>query len=139
MLRIIGYSPKACTKILNKGYRKIPDLSEVIEDHFVCTLEKCAKQHKKVSFTSCGQFKLLVAYFYSTTCRRHGNIPSAQEIASCGSYMKLSGMYMSAKDSKKSGNNSNKPPKFKAGTSFVKWQKLAEAYLWSITNSSGIP
>ena len=50
MLRIIGYSPKVCTKILNEGYTKILDLSEVTEDHFVRTLEKCAKQHKKVSF-----------------------------------------------------------------------------------------
>ena len=103
------------------------------------TLEKCAKQHKKTQFPSRAQFKLLVAHFYSTTCRRHGNLPSAQEIANSRSYMELSGMYMSAKDSKESGNTSNKPPKFEAGTSFVKWQKLAEAYLWSITNPSGIP
>ena len=53
--------------------------------------------------------------------------------------MELSGMYMSAKDSKEYKNNNNNLHKFKARTSFVKWQKLAEVYLWSITNSSGIP
>ena len=94
MLRVIGYSPEACTKILNEGYTKILDLSEVTEDHFVRTLKKCAKQYKKVSFPSRAQFKLLVAHFYSTTCRRHGNLPSAQEIATNSSYMELSGMYM---------------------------------------------
>ena len=46
---------------------------------------------------------------------------------------------MSAKDSKESGNSGAKPPKFEAGNSFVKWQKLTEAYLWGLSNSSGVP
>ena len=56
-------------------------------------------------------------------------MPSAQEIANNTSYMEWSGMYMAAKDSKESGNSGAKPPKFEAGNSFVKWQKLTEAYL----------
>ena len=38
-------------------------------------------------------------------------------------------MYMSAKNSKESENSGAKPPKFEAENSFVKWQKLTEAYL----------
>ena len=84
---MIGYSVDASRKIVQEGYKKIQDLAEVTEEHFVHTLEKCAKQHKKTQFPSCAQFKLLVAHFYSTTCRRHGNLPSAQEIANSSSYM----------------------------------------------------